>query len=373
MRLYNSISILVAIGLMAILVSCSTCSFSEEEAENQICIDENIQNTLDTLLVERMAELNVPAGWGAVMEVSTGNLVALSSWENCEDSVCSKNNPMFLDLRDPGSAFQVVSYAALLESGKITPDGQVDTGNTMDHPTSFNFHGKEVRDDHPVGIVTADEAIVQSSNIAIVKMVSEAYEKDPKEYMDAIASLGWYDTPLWVYEGDSLRQPRVREVHDMIWSKVSLGQISYGYEMAATPMHLLMFFNSIANDGVRPGVGRICSEETAKQVKMALENVVERGTACSMWAGDGTILREGAKSLKISIAGKTGTAQIYANGTYSGNGHYVTFVGYFPADNPQYSCLVSLKAVPGGNFGRPGGGYMAGPVVRGLAEALLCK
>lgn len=192
---------------MAILVSCSTFSSSEEVAENQICIDENIQNTLDTLLIERMAELNVPAGWGAVMEVSTGNLVALSSCENCQDSACSKNNPMFLDLRDPGLIFQVVSYAALLESGKITPDSQVDTGNSMNHPSTFNYHGKEVRDDHPVGVVTAEEAIVQSSNIAIVKMVADAYETNPKEYMDAIASLGWYDTPHWVYEGDTLREP----------------------------------------------------------------------------------------------------------------------------------------------------------------------
>lgn len=373
MRLFNSIQTIAAIGSIAMFISCGSRSVSDEVTENQICIDENIQNKLDTLLVTRMTELNVPAAWGAVMEVCTGNLVALSSWEDCQGSVCSKNNPMFLDLRDPGLTFQVVSYVTLLESGKVTPDSQVDTGNTMDHPTTFNFHGKEVRDDHPVGEVTADEAIVQSSNIAIVKMVADAYETNPKEYMDAIASLGWYETPLWVYEGDTLKEPRVREVNDMIWSRVSLGQISYGYEMGATPMHTLMFFNSIANNGIRPGVGRICSEETAKQVKMALEHVVERGTACTMWASDGTILREGAKSRKVSIAGKTGTAQIFANGTYSGNGHYVTFVGYFPADNPQYSCLVSLKAVPGGNFGRPGGGYMAGPVIRGLAEALLCK
>lgn len=373
MRLYNSISILAAIGLMAILVSCSTCSFSEEAAENHICIDENIQNTLDTLLVERMAELNVPAAWGAVMEVSTGNLVALSSWENCQDSACSKNNPMFLDLRDPGSVFQVVSYAALLESGKITPDSQVDTGNTMDHPATFNFHGKEVRDDHPVGVVTAEDAIVQSSNIAIVKMVADAYEKNSKEYMDAIASLGWYDTPLWVYENDTLREALVREVYDRIWSKVSLGQISYGYEMVATPMHTLMFFNSIANNGIRPGVGRICSENTADMVRTALEGVVDHGTASTQWSENGDILREGAKSRKISIAGKTGTAQIYANGSYAGNGHYVTFVGFFPAEQPRYTCLVTLKAVPGGNFGRPGGGYMAGPVVRSLAESIIDK
>ena len=70
----------------------------------------------------------------------------------------------------------------------------------------------------------------------------------------------------------------------------------------------------------------------------------------------------------MKIAGKTGTAQRYANGTYNGNGHYVSFAGYFPADNPQYTGIVVIDARPGGNFGRPGGGYMAGPVFRNFAE-----
>lgn len=72
------------------------------------------------------------------------------------------------------------------------------------------------------------------------------------------------------------------------------GQISYGYEMSATPMHTLMFLNSIANDGIRPGFGRICSENTAKQVKKSLEAVVDRGSACTFGSSDGNILREGA-------------------------------------------------------------------------------
>lgn len=135
----------------------------------------------------------------------------MSNWELVNDSVQKSDNRMLLDMVDPGSAFQIVSYAALLESGKISPDGLIDTGNTMDFPTSFDIHGKTERDDHPVGIVTADEAIVQSSNIAIVKMVAGAFESSPNEYLDAIASLGWYETPLWVYEGDTSWQKPVLE------------------------------------------------------------------------------------------------------------------------------------------------------------------
>lgn len=372
MRLYNSISIIVAIGLMAILVSFSPSS-SEEVAGNQICIDENIQNTLDTLLVERMAELNVPAAWGAVMEVSSGNLVAVSSWGNNQGTVSKIENNLFLDLRDPGSIFQTVSYAALLETGSINPESIVDTGSTEEHPSTFNYHGKRMADDYPVGIVTAKEAIVQGSTIAIVKLVSNAFEENPQVFMEAIAKLGWDETPLMIYEGDTLRTPHVRKYKDNIWSRLTLGQISYGYEMRTTPMHSLLFFNSIANDGVRPGFGRVCSEQTAKMVRSALEGVVDHGTACTKWSDSGDIIREGAKSRKVTIAGKTGRAQIFANGTYYGNGNYATFVGFFPAEQPKYSCLVTFKAVRGGNFERPDGGSLAGPVVRDLAEALLCK
>lgn len=357
-------------AVVSLLSACTSAKNNQEQSSMIYQPSEEIQTIFDSLLIDRMTELRTRAAYGAVMEVATGNVVALSNWEMQGDSVQKSYNHMFLDARDPGSAFQIVSYAALLESGKISPDILIDTGNTMETPTSFNFHGKIVRDDHPVGIVTADEGIVQSSNIAIVKMVAGAFESTPKEYLDAIASLGWYETPLCVYKGDTLAEARERKYGDATWSKVALGQISYGYEMRATPMHTLLFFNSIANDGVRPGSGRICSKNTAKHIKHVLETIVDRGTGSTLWANAETIIKEGAKSQLVRIAGKTGIAQIYKDGTYSGNGHYVTFVGYFPADNPQYSCIVTIEATPGGNYGRPSGGYMAGPVVRKLAESI---
>lgn len=362
----------IILGIIMTFLLMTSCCFSTKPQKEDLesLYSPEIQAIFDSLLIERMLELNTKSASGAILDVKTGNIVAMSNWEQDNDSVQKSYNHMLLDMVDPGSAFQIVSYAALLESGKISPDSLFDTGNTEDNPTSFEYYGQVVRDDHPVGIVTADEVIVQSSNIAIVKMVAGAFESSPQEYLDAIASLGWYETPLWVYEGDTLAEARVREYGDAAWSKVSLGQISYGYEMRATPMHTLLFMNSIANDGIRPGFGRICSENTVKQVKKSLEGVVERGTACTIWSSEGMLLREGAKSQTVNVAGKTGEARIFADGSYFGNGHYVTFVGYFPAENPKYSCLVTLEAVPGGNFGRPGGGYMAGAVVRKLAESI---
>lgn len=363
-------NLLFGIIMSGLLMSSCNTSSRREYIGIETHESEPVQTVFDSLLIERMIELNTKSAYGAILDVETGDVVALSNWEQSNGNVQKSYNHMFLDLVDPGSAFQIVSYAALLESGKISPDTRVDTGNTIDAPISYNFHGMEVRDDHPVGCVTADEAIVQNSNIAMVKMVSEAFESTPNEYLYAIASLGWYETPLWFSGSDTLQNARGREAGDAYWSKVSIGQLAYGYEQRATPMHMLFFVNSIANNGVRPGVGRICSEKTAKQLKSSLEGVVERGTACTRWFENGSVMREGAKSQLVKVAGKTGTAQIFANGSYAGNGHYVTFVGYFPADNPKYSCLVTIEAVPGGNFGRPGGGYMSGAVVRKMAEYL---
>lgn len=363
--IYIQIAILVAISISG---SCSTPVNNQEKYTVEVTPSEQIQSTFDSLLIDRMTELRTRAAYGAVMEVKTGNIVALSNWEMHGDSVKKAYNHMLLDLVDPGSAFMIASYAAMLEDNTISPDAVIDTENTRENYSTFDYHDKSIRDDHPVGMLTVDEAMVLSSHIATAKMVTTIYEDRPQDYMDAIDQLGWFLTPELSIDGDTLQAAKNRSVNDAAWSKVSLAQISYGYEMRSTPMHTLLFFNSIANDGVRPGAGRICSKSTVELIKHSLEEVVEHGTGRTLWANDETIIKNGAKSQLVRIAGKTGTAQIFKDGTYSGNGHYVTFVGYFPADNPQYSCIVTIEATPGGNYGRPGAGYMAGPVVRKLAE-----
>lgn len=363
--IYIQIAILVAISISG---SCSTPVNNQEKYTVEVTPSEQIQSTFDSLLIDRMTELRTRAAYGAVMEVKTGNIVALSNWEMHGDSVKKAYNHMLLDLVDPGSSFMIASYAALLENDIVVPESIIDTENTMDSLSTFDYHGKSIRDDHPCGVISADDAMVQSSVIAIAKMVTNAYEDRPQDYLDAIDRLGWFNTPDFAIEDDTLKAANNRNCQDAAWSRASLAQISYGYEMRSTPMHTLMFFNSIANDGIRPGLGRICSKKSVNQLKHALEAVVDHGTAHTIWTEDGRLVREGAKSQMLKMAGKTGIAQIFKNGTYSGNGHYVTFVGYFPADDPQYSCIVTMEATPGGNYGRPGGGYMAGPVVRKLAE-----
>ncbi len=359
-------------------------------------LDMEMQSILDQELNKRILELRAEGGWAAVMETKTGKIKAISNLKRRGEACFEDYNHFVMDLYDPGSTFKTVSYMILLDDDKITPDTWVDTGNTHEHPSSWNYHGKEIRDDHPVGRVQADEAMVQSSNISLAKLTTGAYESNPQRYLDLIEKTRIFEDLKLNVEFQAALSPRNRKVGDRSWSKMSLGQISYGYETQIPGMYILNFYNAIANDGklMRPYIvnrvvkdgevvydrdpeivnPHICKESTLKAVRHALEGVVEHGTAATQWNSKGGIIREGVKSQKLKIAGKTGTAQRFANGNYDyRNGHYVSFAGYFPAEDPQYTCLVVIETRPGGNFGRPGGGYMAGPVFRNFAEQVYAR
>lgn len=386
--------------LSSLVCSCSPASNNEqnytyqelinvEGAKIETTIDPSIQNALDSLLKERIIELYAKSGHAAVLETKTGKILALSNWDREGDSCyVSISNHLIEDRLDPGSMFSVFSYMSLLEDGKLSASTEIDTENTPDKPASWSYEGLDIRDDFPVGIVSMEEAIVQSSNIAIAKSVVSAYDVDHSSYLNNLREFGIYDN-LELDKDFETFQPNEILSGDTI-SKASLAQMSYGYEQQLSPISILAVYNAIANDGKlmrpyrissvekdgtilyrqQPKVIRdsICSKETLDAVKEALEGVTERGTAHTIYTDERNIIREGAWSKSVKIAGKTGVARIYEDSTYAGNGHWVSFVGYFPADDPQYTVMVQLCAKPGGNFGRPGGGYMAGAVVRKLAE-----
>lgn len=346
-----------------------------------------MQDILDRALSKRILELRASGGWAAVMDVRTGQIKAISNLHRDNDSTVTEDyNHLVEDLYDPGSTFKTVSYMVLLDNGKITPQTIVNTGNTAQNPSDWNCHGKHIKDDHPVGTVTADEAIVQSSNIGVAKLTCQAYENNPEAYLAGIEKIGMMNDLNLSCDFPGAQAPRKRSTKEKTWSKVSLGQISYGYENRIPGLYMLNFYNAIANGGklMRPYIVRevekdgevlyerepevinrsICSDKTLEAVRHALRGVVEHGTARSI------------NSKRVTIAGKTGTAQRYANGNYDyRNGHYVSFAGFFPFEDPQYSMIVVIDVRPP-YPGKPGGGYMAGPVFRQFAEevyALHCE
>lgn len=380
-----------------------------------LTLDVEMQEILDYELSKRIVDLNAAEGWAAFLEVKTGKIKAISNMKRVGDHCVEDYNHLFEDLVDPGSTFKTVSYMVLLENGKITPDTLIDTGNYEGNESPWDYHGQKIRDDHAIGRQTADECVVQSSNIGVAKMTTAAYEKNPQEYLDAIEKIGFLDdhvlndsdraiikrvgyVPCDAFrkEFPGIRSARHRQIGSRSWSKVSLAQISYGYETQIPGIFILQFYNAIANGGklVRPYLvdyvekdgdvtfkqkttvinKSICSKKTLAAVQHALEGVVEHGTAAGRPKGHPRGYVEAVKSNKVKIAGKTGTAQRFNPVTknYSGAGHNVSFVGYFPADEPEYCGIVVINSF-GSGIARAGGGFMAGPVFKHFAEQVYAR
>lgn len=372
-------------------------------------IDVEMQEILDYELNKRIIELHAAEGWAAFMEVKTGKIRAISNLRREGDHCVEDHNHLFEDLADPGSTFKTVSYMVMLDDGKIRPDTVINTGNFENDPHEWMHHGKAIRDDHPVGKTTAEELIVQSSNIGIAKAVVGAYGNDPQRYLDKIEEIGFLnDRALtdsdraeiksvgYLKHLDFRREfpnalaARHRQTSSKTWSKVSLAQISYGYENQIPGIYMLQFYNAIANDGklIRPYIvdyvekdgdvlyrqkttvinKKICSKSTLKAVRHALEGVVDHGTAAGRPRSHPKGPLEAVKTDRVKIAGKTGTAQRRnLQGGYTGAGHNVSFVGYFPADEPEYCGIVVINSY-GSGIANAGGGFMAGPVFRHFAE-----
>lgn len=360
----------------------------EKNAKIATTINTSIQEELDLVLLNRMSELRIPQGFGIVMDVETGAILALSDWEKKEGTY-KKSHEALIDAEwNAGSVFSTFSFMALCENDSSIPYMEIDTGNYEDNRSEFVYKNEHIRDDHPVGTVSLSEALVQDSHIGISKVVLAMYENNPQQFIDDLKKIGlWSDLKL-EKDFDKFSLSVERRTTDEKWKDTSLPFLSFGYEANMTPLSILSLYNAIANGGkmMRPYfieratingsvicervpeilIDRICSEKTLLATRKMLEDCVLRGTAAgSQWL-------QGAKSEVVKIAGKSGTAQLYnkTTNTYSGAGHFVSFVGYFPADHPKYSCMFGLLAVPGGNFGRPGGGYMAGPMMKQIAESI---
>lgn len=280
---------IVQVSLLKIFASC--CEMSEHIVRENAVVG-NLQSTVDSLIVDQLTAMDVTAASAAIMDVKKGEVVAISNWQKSDDQVSPSYNRLLRDCYDPGSAFSIVSYASMLEVGAITSKSIIDARNPV-----FIYHGKVIQDAYPGGVMTAEDAIDRACNTAIVKLVTREYEFHPQDFLDAIDRLGWNDVPNMVIVDDTIRRTETRAVNDDYWSRISLAQMAYGYESRCSPMNLLVFYNAIANGGIRPDRGHICSEETAKQVQHALVMAVEKGVATS-----------GVQSDEVKIAGMIGFA-----------------------------------------------------------------
>lgn len=341
-------------------------------------IDVYIQDIAHHALLKQLQDFKAEHGCVVVMETNTGKIKAISNLGklNTTDSTYFETtNYAIAEAHEPGSTFKLIDMIALLDDHKI------DTSKVYDSQGGvIEYRGKKVRDSHEGGFgkISLARGFEVSSNTIMVQAVYENYKNNPQEFVDRIDRMG-LNRPLGLpFQGEG--KPYIPQPSDKQWSAISLPWMAFGYGVSVTPLQTLTLYNAIANNGemVKPQFvseikewnkiikkydkqvinPKICSDETIKKLKAVMQNVVKRGTGSKLYSKD------------FSMAGKTGTAQ--AN--YAKNGgsekHYISsFVGFFPADKPKYSCIVVVHKpnTSGNNYY---GADVAGPVFKRIAQKI---
>jgi len=340
-------------------------------------LDVNIQDIAENALLNMMQENECVHGTCIVMEVKTGKIKAIANLGRNKDGDYWEDLNYAIQRSEPGSTFKLATMLALLEDRKVTLNSQVNLERG-----SWKVSNRTVYDSEQHGreLVTVKQAFEYSSNVGMAKLVMAHYANNPLGFINHLNRLHFNVKSGISLVGESY--PAVKTPKSKTWSKTSLPWMSFGYEVLVSPLQTLMLYNSVANDGkmmkpylvnsiLRSGLvaqhfepevleEAICSEATLKALKQSLEGV------CSEIGGTGYKLFEGSL---YKVAGKTGTALV-ANGNrgYSDHIYQSSFAGYFPADNPKYSCIVVIRNKP---FAKKFyGAAVAGPVFKEVADKL---
>ncbi|MCB0408880.1 MAG: transpeptidase family protein, partial [Flavobacteriales bacterium] len=338
-------------------------------------IDINIQDVAESALQRQLEEHEADHGCVALMEVSTGEIKAIANLtRNKQGHYYESYNYVIGESTEPGSVFKLPALMAAFEDGYLTLDDMVDTEDG-----TTNFYDKTMKDSHKggYGVISVKRSFEVSSNVAISKLINQNYSDKPQQFVDRLYKMNLNKKLGIEIAGEGT--PLIKSTDDPSWSGVSLPWMSIGYETHVTPLQILTFYNAVANNGkmVKPKFVKyvkdrgkvvkefqtevisnsICSQKTIKMAQEMLLGVVEEGTAKNL------------KNPVYKIAGKTGTAQI-ANDKYgykyeSKISHQASFVGYFPADNPKYTCIVVVNA-PSRNVYY--GNLVAGPIFKEVAD-----
>ena len=339
-------------------------------------IDVYIQDIAHHALLKQLEEYEADHGCVVVMETKTGQIKAISNLGRGTDGTYYETtNYAYAESHEPGSTFKLVDLMAILD------DKVADTSTVYDsHGGEITYSGRKVRDSHEGGYgkISLARGFEVSSNTVMVQAVYDNYKNNPTKFVNHVNFYGLNKKLGLAFKGEG--RPKIPQPSDKDWSNISLPWMAFGYGVSVTPLQTLTLYNAVANNGVmvKPMVvteikawdktmkkfdtevmnPRICSPETLKKVRAVLINVVKRGTGAKLYSKD------------FSMAGKTGTAQM----NYAVNGgaekHYASsFVGYFPADNPKYSCIVVVHK-PNTANNNYYGADVAGPVFKRIAQKI---
>lgn len=334
-------------------------------------LDINLQDILDNSLRNSLERYRADHGCAVVMEVKTGKIKAIANLVlNSDGTYIEDFNYAIGEKSDPGSTFKIAALTALLDAGFVSDTTIVDIEGGKK-----KYYDQLMQDAswYPEDSITLAKVIQISSNVGISKLVDQFYRKSPDEFIAALERMG-LTKPVGIdVQGEP--NPLVKRPTDKDWSGITLTQMSIGYEVELTPLQLLTFFNAIANDGVmmqpylvnsisemgselkqfKPTIlkRQICKKATAQKVREIMKGVVEGGTAKSIY------------NPNFSMACKTGTARIAKEDQGYKPIYQASIVGFFPAEQPEYSCIVVIKSPTSGEYY---GGQVAAPVFRDVVE-----
>ncbi len=338
-------------------------------------LDVTLQDVAEGALRRQLNRHDAEHGTVILMEVKTGDIKAIANLKkNGDGSYTEMFNYAIGEANEPGSTFKIAALIALLEDGHISLTDTVNTRNGK-----VKYYDKTVTDtkEGGYGRISVKEVFEYSSNVGVTELVTKYYKGKERQFIDRIYDLNLNKPLNLEIKGESA--PYIKYPGDKLWSGISMPMMSIGYEIKLAPIQILTLYNAIANNGrmVKPrfvkairthgAVDRefptqvishtICSRSTLRKVREILEGVVENGTAKNL------------KNPNYKIAGKTGTAQI-ARGTRGYRGergisYQASFAGYFPAEDPKYSCIVVVNSPSNSVYY---GNLVAGPIFKEISD-----
>lgn len=332
-------------------------------------LDSTLQTTVDSLLREKMTEIEAQSGQAIVMEVATGEIRAMVGLQKRFDGgyeACQN----FGHQQELGSLMRGASMLAVLEDGE-----GMNLGTMVDTEEGVVYYEGRVVKDHNwhrggYGKLTMEEVLSYGSNIGVCRLVDEVYGNNPLRFFDRLASMS-FGKPDSLCDLPCLKPMADSAPNDSCWTKSKLAWNSFGYERLIAPLQILTFYNAIANNGrmVEPMLyhrdvlvinPQIASKESLQQLQEAMCHTVSEG------------IGHKAEAEKVKVAGLTGTVQVSQGMSeegedYNDSRYCLEFCGYFPAEQPRYSIIVSMNKI-----GLPAsGGGMAAPVFRQIVEYMV--
>jgi len=340
-------------------------------------INVNIQDIAENALLKMLIENECEHGTCIVMETATGKIRAMANLGRQQDGSYWEDLNYAIRASEPGSTFKLATLLSLLEDKdvKLTDHVNMEGGQwRIGKRTVYDAEKHPGEQD-----VTVKKAFELSSNVGMAKLVMNNYVKDPQQFIDRLKKLHLNYITGVDLAGET--QPIIKTPKSRTWSATTLPWMAFGYEVLVSPLQTLSLYNAIANNGAmmkpylvdniqlagrmekqnQPTViiQKICSDQTLRNLKECVEGVCIEGTGKTLF-----------KNSFYKVAGKTGTALV-ANGNrgYADHIYQSSFVGYFPADHPQYSCIVVIKNKP---FAKKFlGASVAGPVFKEVSDKLM--